>query len=200
MRDGDELTDVLGPLGRATEIDAFGTCIVVVGGVGAAIGLPVAAALVRAGNRVTTIQGGRTAEHCILGDDFTAAGSMLVLTTEDGSAGRGGLVTDALADMIDETSIDRVVTVGPVPMMQAVAELTRPRGIPTIASLNPIMVDGTGMCGGCRVRVGGETRFACVDGPDFDAHLVDFASLTARNRAYRAFETCQLDRAGAGRA
>jgi ferredoxin--NADP+ reductase len=198
MSAGDELADVLGPLGAPTAIAEFGTCVVVVGGVGAAIGLPVAGALVAAGNRVTTILGGRTSDHCILRDAFLAAGSELVVTTEDGSAGRRGLVTDALAEMMDQMQIDRVVTAGPVPMMQAVAESTRPEGIPTIASLNPIMVDGTGMCGGCRVRVGGEIRFACVDGPDFDAHLVDFDGLAARNRAYRTFESCQLDRIGAG--
>lgn len=196
LREGDDLADVLGPLGRPTDVRRHGTCAVVAGGVGAAIALPVASALADAGNRVVAILGARSAEHLILVDEFSAVVDSVRVATEDGSAGRHGLVTDVLDEVQATVGPDLVFTVGPIAMMQAVAALTASSGIPTIASLNPIMVDGTGMCGGCRVSVGGETRFACVDGPDFDAHLVDFASLAARNRAYRAFERCQLTVAG----
>jgi ferredoxin--NADP+ reductase len=123
----------------------------------------------------------------------------VVVTTDDGSRGRPGLVTDALAEIIDREPVDRVVAIGPIPMMKAVADLTRSEAIPTVASLNPIMVDGTGMCGGCRVLVEGATRFACVDGPEFDAHQVDFDVLAVRNRTYRSFETDRLESLGACR-
>jgi NAD(P)H-flavin reductase len=189
---GEHLADVLGPLGVPTEIERFGTCVVVAGGVGVAIALPVARALTAAGNEVIGILGARTAEHVILRGAFEQACREVAITTEDGSVGTKGFVTDALMSILDDRSIDRVFAVGPIPMMRAVAEMTRDRQVPTIGSLNPIMVDGTGMCGGCRVSVGGETRFACVDGPEFDAHLVDFDSLERRNTAYRAFESCQL--------
>ncbi len=189
---GDGLADVLGPLGTPTEIDRFGTCLVVAGGVGVAIALPVARALAGAGNEVIGILGARTADHVILRAAFEQACTEVAFTTEDGSVGIEGFVTDALIGILDDRSIDRVFVVGPIPMMRAVAEMTRDRSVRTIASLNPIMVDGTGMCGGCRVRVGGDTRFACVDGPEFDAHLVDFDSLQSRNTGYRAFESCQV--------
>lgn len=189
---GDALADVLGPLGVPTEIDRFGTCVVVAGGVGVAIALPVARALTAAGNDVIGILGARTAEHVILREAFEHACHEVVITTEDGSVGIEGFVTDALVRILEDRSIDRVFAVGPIPMMRAVAEMTRDRAVTTIASLNPIMVDGTGMCGGCRVSVGGDTLFACVDGPEFDAHLVDFDSLERRNTAYRDFESCQL--------
>jgi ferredoxin--NADP+ reductase len=194
---GDHLTDVLGPLGTPTEIGSYGTCVVVAGGVGAAIALPVARALSNAGNRTIAVLGARTGEHLILRPEFADACDEVIVATEDGSVGERGLVTDVLAGLMAAESVDRVFTVGPIAMMRAVADLTRSGGVPTIASLNPIMVDGTGMCGGCRVTVGSETRFACVDGPEFDAHLVDFASLARRNEAYRAFEGCQLERSGA---
>jgi ferredoxin--NADP+ reductase len=142
---------------------------------------------------VVSVLGARTADHVILLEEMQSASSSVVVTTEDGSMGIEGLVTDALITILDAEDVARVFTVGPIPMMQAVADLTRDTAIPTVASLNPIMVDGTGMCGGCRVSVAGTTRFACVDGPEFDAHDVDFPSLVMRNRAYRAFETCQLD-------
>ncbi len=189
---GDHLADVLGPLGKPTEIRRFGTCVVVGGGVGSAIALPVAKALRAAGNTVHAIVGARTASLLLLLAEMAAASDTLTVTTDDGSSGRKGLVTDALLDRMAAGPIDHVFAVGPIPMMAAVAGATRDAGIPTVASLNPIMVDGTGMCGGCRVSVGGETRFACVDGPEFDAHLVDFDLLAARNRAYRAFEECQM--------
>lgn len=190
---GDSLADVLGPLGTPTEIRRYGTCVVVAGGVGVAIALPVAHGLADAGNEVIGVLGARSAAHVILEEQFGDACDDLVVTTEDGSDGIPGFVTDGLARVLRDRRVDLVFTVGPIPMMQAVAEATRPAGIRTIASLNPIMVDGTGMCGGCRVSIDGRTRFACVDGPEFDAHLVDFVALARRNTSYRAFETCQLD-------
>jgi ferredoxin--NADP+ reductase len=194
LEPGDRLADLLGPLGEPTDIDDFGTCAVVAGGVGVAIGMPVARALSAAGNSVIGIVGARSAEQIVLIDRFTDACDVVHICTEDGSMGILGMVTDALESILGEHRIDRVFVVGPIPMMAAVAEMTRSHSVPTIASLNPIMVDGTGMCGGCRVRVGGVARFACVDGPDFDAHLVDFPALATRNTAYRAFEVCQAAR------
>ena len=192
MEAGAAFSDILGPLGLATEIERFGTCVVVAGGVGVAIVLPVAKALAEAGNRVIGIVGARDADHLILVDEMTDACAQVFLATEDGSAGTQGFVTDVLEKVMGLHDVDRVLTAGPIPMMRAVGELTRPYGTPTIASLNPIMVDGTGMCGGCRVTVGGETLFACIDGPEFDAHAVDFASLQKRNEAYHTFEACRL--------
>jgi ferredoxin--NADP+ reductase len=192
MDAGAAFSDILGPLGLPTEIESFGTCVVVAGGVGVAIVLPVAKALAEAGNRVIGIVGARDADHLILVDEMTDACAQVFLATEDGSAGTQGFVTDVLEKVMGLQDVDRVLTAGPIPMMRAVGELTRPYGTPTIASLNPIMVDGTGMCGGCRVTVGGETLFACIDGPEFDAHAVDFASLQKRNEAYHTFEACRL--------
>ena len=186
---GDFVSDVAGPLGRPSEIERYGRAVVVGGGLGTAIAYPVTQALLTAGNDVVAIIGGRTREHVLLEAELEAAGAEVIACTDDGSYGRPGFVTDALLDLIDSgTSIDLVFAAGPIPMMRAVAETTRPHGIATIASLNPIMVDGTGMCGGCRVGVGGSTKFACVDGPEFDAHLVDFDLLERRNRAYVEFE------------
>jgi ferredoxin--NADP+ reductase len=196
LQAGDHLADVLGPLGIPTEVGRFGTCVVVAGGVGAAIALPVARALAAEGNRTIAVLGARTGDHLILRPEFAMSCDEVRVATEDGSVGVEGLVTDVLAELLATDPPDRVFTVGPIGMMRAVAELTRGRGAPTIASLNPIMVDGTGMCGGCRVTVGTETKFACVDGPEFDAHLVDFASLARRNEAYRSFEACELERSG----
>ena len=190
---GGELADVVGPLGVPSDIEAYGHVVVVGGGVGTAVAYPTALALGRAGNRVTVIVGGRSRDLVILTDEMRAAGLEVVVTTDDGSAGRHGLVTDALAEIIEADPPDRVIAAGPIPMMRAVAAATRPYGIPTMASLNPIMVDGTGMCGGCRVRVDGEVRFACIDGPEFDAHKVDFDVLTLRNRAYTEFERSQRE-------
>ena len=192
MHEGDALADVLGPLGTATEVERFGRCVVVSGGVGTAIALPVARALTQAQNEVIAISGFRSRDQVILADEMDDAVSESIVVTEDGSIGETGMVTDVLSSVMSEVAVDRVFTVGPVPMMRAVAEMTSAASIPTVASLNPIMVDGTGMCGGCRVDVGGETLFACVDGPDFDAHAVDFDQLAARNAAYRSFEGCQL--------
>jgi len=190
---GDSLADVAGPLGKPSAIENYGVAAVVGGGVGTAIAYPIAAALRDAGNEVIAIIGGRSADHVLLEDELAATGAQVVPCTDDGSHGRHGLVTEALADIIASRPIDVVFAAGPVPMMSAVAEVTRPEGIKTIASLNPIMVDGTGMCGGCRVVVGGETKFACVDGPEFDAHLVDFALLARRNKSYVDIEKRRLE-------
>jgi ferredoxin--NADP+ reductase len=187
---GGALRDVAGPLGQPTHIEKWGRVACVGGGVGTAVLYPLAKALAAAGNEVTTIIGGRAGQYIILADELAAFSSELLITTEDGSRGRKGFVTAELAELIaDPARAPRVVlAVGPVPMMRAVAELTRPHGIETVVSLNPIMIDGTGMCGGCRVVVGEESKFACVDGPEFDGHLVDFDGLADRLTIYRGFE------------
>jgi ferredoxin--NADP+ reductase len=190
---GDSLLDLVGPLGRPTDVERFGTVVVVGGGVGAAIAYPSAVALKHAGNRVITILGARSRDLLILEEELGAVSDLLIVTTDDGSYGYKGLVTEPLAARIADEPIDRVLAIGPIPMMRAVAEATRPHGIRTVVSLNPVMVDGTGMCGGCRVQVGGESRFACVDGPEFDAHEVDFRVLQQRNGAYRKEEKKSLD-------
>jgi ferredoxin--NADP+ reductase len=198
---GDTIADVVGPLGKPSEIRYYGTAVVVGGGVGTAIAYPVAAALADAGNDVIAVIGGRSAEYVLLEPELAAAGAQVIPCTDDGSYGRSGFVTTVLADIIAHSGVDVVFAAGPIPMMAAVAATTRDCGVRTIASLNPIMVDGTGMCGGCRVSVGGQTRFACVDGPEFDAHQVDFDLLARRNQAYHDFEQRrreELDRAGAG--
>jgi len=184
------IRDVAGPLGQATHIENWGRVACVGGGVGTAVLYPLVKALAAAGNQVTTIIGGRSSQYIILADELAALSERLLITTEDGSLGRKGFVTAGLADLIANSAcIPRVVlAVGPVPMMRAVAELTRPHAIETMVSLNPVMIDGTGMCGGCRVVVGGEAKFACVDGPEFDGHLVDFDGLADRLTTYRSFE------------
>jgi ferredoxin--NADP+ reductase len=186
---GDGIQDVVGPLGRPSEVELFGTACVIGGGVGAAIAYPTAVALKKAGNRVISILGGRTRALVVLEDELRAASDALHVTTDDGSHGEKGLVTDKLNALIEAGErIDYVLAIGPIPMMRAVAEATRPRGIRTVVSLNSVMVDGTGMCGGCRVSVGGKSQFACVDGPEFDAHQVDFQNLANRNAMYRDME------------
>lgn len=184
---GGYLSDVAGPLGRPTKLGNWKRVACVGGGVGTAVLYPLVKALTETGKSVTTIIGGRSAGLIILADELAQFSGSLLITTEDGSLGRKGLVTEELSDMIsDPLRIpEAVFAVGPVPMMRAVAELTRPFDIETIVSLNPIMIDGTGMCGGCRVMVGGEMKFACVDGPEFDGHLVDFAGLSDRLTTYR---------------
>ena len=192
---GSEVEDLAGPMGLPSEVRRFGTVAVIGGGVGTAIAFPTAAALARAGNEVVGIVGGRTRDLMILEDELRAVCAEVIACTDDGSHGVHGLVTDVLAGLLAAgRRVDRVLAIGPVPMMRAVASLTEEAGIPTVVSLNPIMVDGTGMCGGCRVEVGGETRFACVDGPEFDGHAVDFELLALRNRAYREFEERQACR------
>ena len=189
---GDAILDVVGPLGQPSEVELFGTVAVIGGGVGTAIAYPTAVAFHEAGNRVLGIVGARTRELVILESEMGAVCDRLVVTTDDGSYGRKGLVTEALADLMADERVDRVLAIGPVPMMRAVSEVTRPLGIKTIVSLNSIMVDGTGMCGGCRVLVGGSSKFACVDGPEFDAHEVDFAVLQQRSSMYRDAEAESL--------
>ncbi len=186
---GDPILDLAGPLGLASHIENFGTAVSIGGGVGTAIAYPTAVALKEAGNTVISIIGGRSREFVILEDELREVSDEVHPCTDDGSYGFHGFVTDKLQELIDSgRSLDFVLAIGPIPMMSAVAEVTRPHGIHTVVSLNPIMVDGTGMCGGCRVSVGGETKFACVDGPEFDAHQVDFGLLARRNRAYAGFE------------
>ncbi len=185
---GDEILDLAGPLGTPSEVADLGTVVVVGGGVGTAVAYPTAVALSRAGNTVVSVIGARSRSNLFFEEELRAVSTELHVCTDDGSCGRQGLVTDAVAEILSAQAVDYVFCAGPVVMMEAVAETTRSRGIPTIASLNPIMVDGTGMCGGCRVSVGGTNRFACLDGPDFDAHLVDFALLAQRNHAYHDSE------------
>lgn len=194
LEPGQRIRDVVGPLGRPSEVRKFGTVAVIGGGVGTAIAYPTAKAFHESGNRVIAIIGARSKELVILEDELRAASDDLIVTTDDGSYGRKGFVSDALRELIDAGErIDHVLTIGPIPMMKAIAEVTRPHGISTVVSLNSIMVDGTGMCGGCRVLVGGEARFACVDGPEFDAHAVDFDVLANRNALYREAEKQSWD-------
>ncbi|HEU4522188.1 MAG TPA: sulfide/dihydroorotate dehydrogenase-like FAD/NAD-binding protein, partial [Thermoanaerobaculia bacterium] len=191
---GDAILDVAGPLGKPSEIERYGRCVVIGGGVGTAIALPTAAALKAAGNHVTAILGARTRNLLILENEMRLASDELFVRTDDGSYGARGVVTDTLKDLLAAERVDFVLAIGPVPMMRAVAEVTRPLGIRTVVSLNSIMVDGTGMCGGCRVAVGDESKFACVDGPEFDAHQVDFQVLMQRNAMYRQAEQQALSR------
>ena len=189
LHGGDLIMDVVGPLGKPSEIAKFGTVVVVGGGVGTAMAYPSAVAMKQAGNRVITIVGARNRELVILERELKAVSDALMITTDDGSYGDKGVVTDKLRQLIQNgTRIDLVLAIGPVVMMRAVADLTRGERIRTIVSLNPIMIDGTGMCGGCRVLVEGKSKFACVDGPEFDAHRVDFAVLVQRNSMYRSAE------------
>ena len=195
LQTGQFLLDVVGPLGNPSEVRKYGTVVVIGGGVGTAIALPTARALQQAGNRVLAILGARNQKLVILEDELRSVSDELFVTTDDGSYGTKGLVTDKLQELIrDGEQIDLVLAIGPIPMMQGVAEVTRQSGIRTIVSLNSIMVDGTGMCGGCRVSIGGESRFACVDGPEFDAHQVDFKLLAQRNAMYRGAERDALQR------
>lgn len=190
---GDALLDLAGPLGKPTEVERFGTVAVVGGGVGTAIAWPSAVALKKAGNRVVSILGARTWDLVLLEEEINAVSDLLIVTTEDGSNGLHGLVTQALADRIAAEPIDCVYAMGSVPMMKAVADVTRPFGIPTLVSLNPILVEGAGMRGGRRALAGGESRFASMDGPELDAHEVDFRVLLQRNAAYQAEEKISLD-------
>jgi ferredoxin--NADP+ reductase len=184
---GDRIDDVVGPLGRPSDLVTSGTAVCVAGGVGAAVIYPIARRLAETGAEVITVLGARTSASMVYAAEF-ASFAELVMCTNDGSAGRAGLVTDALRELLETRSVDVVYAAGPVPMMSAVAAVTKPLGIRTIVSLNPIMVDGTGMCGGCRVTVDGVMRFACVDGPEFDGHNVDFAELADRLGTYRESE------------
>ncbi|MBR5520270.1 MAG: sulfide/dihydroorotate dehydrogenase-like FAD/NAD-binding protein [Clostridia bacterium] len=194
LNEGDYIADVVGPLGNATEIEGVKRAIVVGGGVGCAIAYPTAKALHEVGAYVHSIAGFRSKDIVILEDEFKAVSDELSIMTDDGSYGRQGLVTAALQEILEkDPNYDLVIAIGPVPMMKFVCKTSEPFGVKTIVSLNPIMIDGTGMCGGCRVTVGGETKFACVDGPDFDGHKVDFDELMTRNRFYREEEAHNLN-------
>ncbi len=193
---GDSILDVMGPLGRPTHIERVGHAVLVGGGVGTAVIYPLAKALKQVGCYVSSITGGRTRELVVLEEELQKVSDVVYATTDDGSYGFKGTVADKLAELLKDKTrpIGAVYCAGPVAMMRAIAELTRPQRIPTVVSLNPIMVDGTGMCGGCRVTVGGKTRFACVDGPEFDGHEVDYAELADRLTAYRNQEREALER------
>ncbi len=188
--EGEYIQDFVGPLGKATETEGLKKVAVVGGGVGCAIAFPVAKKLHENGCEVHSIVGFRNKDLVILEDEFKNASSVLKIMTDDGSYGTKGLVTDALKELIDAgNKYDEVIAIGPVIMMKFVCKLTKEYGIKTVVSMNPIMIDGTGMCGGCRLTVGGETKFACVDGPDFDGHLVDFDEALERGSMYREFES-----------
>ena len=190
---GDHIMDVVGPLGKPSEIEKFGTVVVMGGGVGTAMAYPTAAALKQAGNKVISIVGARNKELVILEREMREVSDVLMITTDDGSYADKGFVTDKLRQLIQNgVPINLVLAIGPIPMMRAVADMTRSERIRTLVSLNPIMIDGTGMCGGCRVLVEGKSQFACVDGPEFDAHQVNFAVLVQRNGAYRSQEQQSL--------
>ncbi len=191
---GDAILDVVGPLGKPSEIEKYGTAAVIGGSVGTAIALPVARALKQAGNHVIGITGSRTKELLILEQELREASSETYVMTDDGSYGEKGFVTEKLQQLIDSgRGIDYVLAIGPVPMMRAVAQVTKDKSIKTVVSLNSIMVDGTGMCGGCRVLIDGKSQFACVDGPEFDAQRVNFEVLMQRNNMYRESEKRSLD-------
>jgi len=190
---GDHIMDVVGPLGKPSEIEKFGTVVVMGGGVGTAMAYPTAAALKHAGNKIISIVGARNKELVILEREMREVSDVLMITTDDGSYADKGFVTDKLRQLIQNgVPIHLVLAVGPIPMMRAVADMTRSEHIRTLVSLNPIMIDGTGMCGGCRVLVDNKSQFACVDGPEFDAHQVNFAVLVQRNGAYRSQEQQSL--------
>jgi len=197
--EGEYISDFVGPLGKPTETEGLKKVAVVGGGVGCAIAYPIAKKLHEQGAEVHTIAGFRTKDLVILEDEFRAVSDKLVMMTDDGSYGEKGLVTNALKALLDSgEQYDEVIAIGPLIMMKFVSALTKEYGVKTIVSMNPIMIDGTGMCGGCRLTVGGEVKFACVDGPDFDGHLVDFDEAMDRVSMYKSFEkheyekTCNL--------
>lgn len=193
LKVGDTYTDLIGPLGSPTDIEKVGHVVCVGGGTGIAVLHPIARAMKQAGNRVSTILGARNAEFMILKDKMSGLSDTFIPMSDDGSTGRKGFVTDALKEILAGDKPDLVVAIGPVPMMKAVSEMTRPYGIHTLVSLNPIMIDGTGMCGCCRVTVGEEIKFACVEGPEFDGHKVDFEGLAQRLNAYRQEEGVAME-------
>jgi ferredoxin--NADP+ reductase len=197
MKVGDSLVDVLGPLGQPTHIEKVGRVACIAGGLGIAFMYPVIAGFAEAGNEVVSILGARSADLFFYLDEIRAISSQVHICTDDGTMGRHGLVTDVLKDLWEQGErFDACMAGGPLPMMRAVVNLTKQYNLPTLVSLDPIMVDGTGMCGACRVTVGGEVKFACVDGPDFDGHLVDWDELAKRKRAFQEEEhTCRLQAA-----
>lgn len=193
LNEGDEILDVCGPLGKATDIYGIKKAIVVGGGVGSAIAFPIAKALKKQGSNVTTILGFRSKNLIILEDDFKNVSDRCFITTDDGSNGVKGLVTDILKELIEKEDYDCVYAIGPLIMMKYVSLTTKEKNIKTIVSMNPIMIDGTGMCGCCRLTVDGKVKFACVDGPDFDGHKVDFEETMKRNTAYKEIEKEKYD-------
>jgi ferredoxin--NADP+ reductase len=202
--EGGGIRDVVGPLGKPTDLQTYGTCVVIGGGVGISGAPIIARALRRKGNRVIGILGARSASLMILEDEMRESCDEVHVATDDGTLGRKGFAADLLREVMEREHLDAVWIIGPAIMMKVTSEVTRPQGIRTFVSLNPIMVDGTGMCGSCRVLVGGKTRFACVDGPEFDAHQVDFDGLMTRQRMYldeekRAMEHLHAGQCGAGR-
>ena len=185
LNEGDEICDIAGPLGKPTHIKKYGTVVCLAGGYGAAPCYLIAKAFKEAGNKVYMIMGARNKDLIFWADKMKDACTELFITTDDGSMGEKGFVTGVLERIMGQEKVDYAIAVGPMPMMRAVAEMTRGKGIYTEASMNPIMVDGTGMCGACRVTVGGEVKFACVDGPDFDAHKIDFDEVINRTKIYK---------------
>jgi len=190
---GDNVTDLVGPLGKATHIENFGTVVCAGGGVGVAPLLPIVEALKKAGNRVVTVLAARNKDLIILEEQMRAFSDEVIIMTDDGSSGKKGLVTNGVEEVIKREKVDLCVTIGPAVMMKFVALLTKKYNLPTIASLNTIMVDGTGMCGACRITVGGQTKFVCVDGPEFDAHQVNFDEMMMRLAAYRDTERARME-------
>jgi len=196
LNEGDCLHDFVGPLGTPSHVEGLKKVAVIGGGVGCAIAYPVAKKLHALGTEVHSVVGFRNKDLVILEDQFKAVSDQFVVRTDDGSYGTKGLVTDALKELIEQgEQYDEVIAIGPLVMMKFICKLTKEYGIKTTVSMNPIMIDGTGMCGGCRLTVGGETKFACVDGPDFDGHLVDFDEAMERGSMYRSFETEQREKA-----
>jgi len=194
LKAGDSIADLIGPLGLPTEIENFGTVVCIAGGFGVATIMPIARAMKRKGNRVISIMGARSKDLILWEDELRSVSDELIVTTDDGSYARKGIVTEPLKELLESgEKIDRIIAIGPSAMMKFCAKTTEPFGIKTIVSLNPIMVDGTGMCGCCRVSIGGETKFACVDGPDFDGHEVDWDLLFARQRIYLDEEKQSLE-------
>ncbi len=190
---GDGFQDVIGPLGKPTHLEKLGTVVCVGGGTGVAVLHPITRALKEIGNHVICIIGARSQDLLIMEDHMRAASHDLRVCTDDGSYGHHGFVTDVLKEVLETEDVKQVVAIGPVPMMKFVAEITKEKDVPTIVSLNPIMVDGTGMCGGCRVSIAGENKFACVDGPEFDGHQVDYDELMQRLQAYCEDEQACMD-------
>ncbi|MCH9741339.1 MAG: sulfide/dihydroorotate dehydrogenase-like FAD/NAD-binding protein [Epsilonproteobacteria bacterium] len=188
LKVGEGYKDIVGPLGQPTHIEKKGTVVCVGGGTGTAVLHPITRGMYEAGNKVISIVGARNTDYIIMRDQMDAASDELRICTDDGSEGRHGFVTDELREVLENNEVAEVVAIGPVPMMKFVSLLTKEYNVPTTVSLNPIMIDGTGMCGGCRVTIGGKTKFACVDGPEFDGHQVDFDGLMRRLQAYRVEE------------
>jgi len=202
MKAGESIIDIVGPLGHPTEVKKYGTVVCIGGGIGIAPLYPISKGMKEAGNRIVNILGARSENLLILEDEMSKTGDETIVCTDDGTRGKKGFVTDMLNDVILKENVNLVVAVGPVAMMKAVSQLTKEIEIKTYVSLNSVMIDGTGMCGGCRVTVGGETKFTCVDGPEFDGHLVDFDNLGLRLKTYHTEETesynnykhkCKLD-------